>query len=150
MKRSILSGIIVVVVVACLVVATHQVRAQEKPIATEAPMIVKVAEVVPTGISAGKVYLTGSATLVEGRADVKFSENLSEFIKKNDLGIKILLTPVGSWSGIYVMSIDKDGFTVKSATGDQNAIFNWILVKETDKISKTESKNNKTESKNKK
>ncbi len=149
MKRSIFSGIIVVIVVACLMVAIHQVRAQEKPIATETP--VKVAKVVPTGFSkvvptcfsAGKVYLTGSATLVEGRADVKFSENLSEFIKKNDLGIKILLTPVGSWSGIYVMSIDKDGFTVKSATGDQNAIFNWILVKETDKISKTESKNKK-------
>lgn len=135
MKKSI-SIFSVSLIVLFSVIGLHQVQAQEqlnrKPAITD-----------PAKTSGVKVYLSGSAKLVEGKAEVKFREDLSEFIKKDDSGIKILVTPVGSWSGIYVMSIYKDGFTVKSATGDQNAIFNWILVKETNKIRNTESKNKK-------
>ena len=125
MKKSIFSGIIVVIVAACLVVAPHKVRAQEKPTTPEAP-VTKAAEVVPTGFSADKVYLTGSAALVGGRADVKFKESLSKFASD----IKVIVTPMGSWSGIYVMNISPDGFTVMSGAGDPNARFNWIVVRE--------------------
>lgn len=131
-KRGILSGIIKVVVVACLVVAIHQARAQEKPIATEAP--VKVAKVVPTSsskmvptyFSAHKVHLTGSATLAGGSVDVKFKESFSKFVSD----IKVIVTPVGSWSGIYVININPDGFTAMSGAGDPKARFNWIVVRE--------------------
>jgi len=123
MKKSIFSCIIKVVVVTCLVVATHHVRAQEKQTSPESP-IAKVAEVVPTGISADKVYFTGSATLVGGKTDVKFKKSLSE----SSSDIKVIVTPVGSWSGIYVINMNPDGFTAISGAGDTNARFNWIVV----------------------
>lgn len=133
MKRGILPGIIKVVVVACLVVAMHQARAQEKPTAPEVPIpIVKVAKVVPVlsklqpGFSADKVYLTGSATLAGGSVDVKFKESFSKFTSD----IKVIVTPVGSWSGIYVININPDGFTAMSGAGDPKARFNWIVVRE--------------------
>jgi hypothetical protein len=40
------------------------------------------------------------------------------------------VTPVGSWSGIYVAEIRSDGFLVKSGAGDPNAEFKWIAVAE--------------------
>jgi hypothetical protein len=70
-----------------------------------------------------KVYLSGKAKLVGGKAYVKFESELS----KTD-EIAVIVTPINSWSGIYVKNVTKNGFEVNSETGDLNAEFYWIVV----------------------
>jgi len=40
----------------------------------------------------------------------------------------VIVTPVGSWSGIYVTEVDSSGFRVRSETGDPSCEFNWIAI----------------------
>ena len=42
--------------------------------------------------------------------------------------MRITVTPVGGWSGLYVEKADSTGFTVRSGAGDANVTFNWIAV----------------------
>ncbi len=120
MKKNIFLVIKICFIISFLVIGLNQVQAQDQA----------KRNLISTKDPAFRICLTGSAKLVQGKAEIKFNkEYLSKFINRN-LDIKILVTPVGSWSGIYVMSMDKDGFTVKSDTGDQNVLFNWILVGE--------------------
>jgi len=72
------------------------------------------------------VNQAGSAKLVNGSIEVKFEEGL--FAKAAN--IRIVASPVGSWSGIFIKDISNAGFTAMSETGNLNAEFNWIAVGE--------------------
>lgn len=124
MKKFILAGVIAGVFVAFLVLGLPKIMAQEKaaePKPARMAVASGVAEVIP-----GKTYLAGSAKLVAGRADVKFEDKFSTVAAN----IKVIVTPVGSWSGIYVMDVSPNGFTVRSETGNPDAEFNWFAVSE--------------------
>lgn len=75
----------------------------------------------------GAIYLFGSSKLTNGYAEIKFNEDLSKLI--DDISeLVVIVTPKGTWSGIYVENINTKGFTVKSGAGDPNAKFDWIIV----------------------
>ncbi|MDI6839895.1 MAG: hypothetical protein QMD71_03415 [bacterium] len=65
--------------------------------------------------------------LVNGEAYVKFDASFAEFVSAQ-LPIEITLTPVGSYSGLYVVEKDKYGFTVKSGAGDNNCEFSYLAI----------------------
>ncbi|MEO0145656.1 MAG: hypothetical protein ABIM19_02350 [candidate division WOR-3 bacterium] len=74
-----------------------------------------------------KVYFDGQGRLKNGEAFIPIPEDIKKVIAGN---AQVVVTPVGSWSGIYVAEISSDGFLVKSGAGDPNAEFKWIAVAE--------------------
>ena len=72
------------------------------------------------------VSQVGTAKLVNGSIDVKFQGN--SFNKA--FNIRVIATPIGSWSGIYIENISNAGFTAVSEVGDPNAEFSWIAIGE--------------------
>ena len=73
-----------------------------------------------------RALLSGSAKLVNGSVEVKFKEGFSTRIEN----IRVVASPVGSWSGIVIKDVNRNGFTAISETGDPNSEFNWIAVGE--------------------
>jgi spermidine/putrescine-binding protein len=71
-----------------------------------------------------RVSQDGSAKLSGGSVQVSFVGR--SFNKATN--IKIIVTPVGSWSGIYVKDVTGTGFTAVSENGNPNAEFNWIAL----------------------
>jgi hypothetical protein len=72
-------------------------------------------------IDHGKGRLSGGETYIE------FNPSFSEFIS-TDVPVDITVTPIGSYSGIYIESYNRNGFYVKSEIGDLNCEFNWIAI----------------------
>ncbi len=72
-------------------------------------------------------YANGTAQLRDGTATVRFERLFREAISP-DVPVRVLVTPVGGWSGLYVVSADREGFTVQSGAGDPNVAFNWIAI----------------------
>jgi len=72
-------------------------------------------------------YANGEAQLKNGEAAVQFERLFREAISAK-IPVRVVVTPVGSWSGLYIVSSDSDGFVVKSGAGDQNCKFTWIAV----------------------
>ncbi len=72
-------------------------------------------------------YANGTAQLKDGAATVRFERLFREAISP-DVPVRVIVTPVGGWSGLYVESADQKGFTVKSGAGDPNVTFNWIAI----------------------
>ncbi len=72
-------------------------------------------------------YANGTARLKNGTATVRFERLFREAISP-DVPVRVLVTPVGGWSGLYVVSADREGFTVRSGAGDPNVAFNWIAI----------------------
>lgn len=73
-------------------------------------------------------YANGTGTLVSGSAKINFERLFSETIS-SESPIRITVTSVGSWSGIYVSDdVTTKGFTAISENGNLNAKFNWIAI----------------------
>jgi len=72
-------------------------------------------------------YANGTARLSGGATEVSFERLFSESISETS-PIKVIVTPVGSWSGIYITEVTSSGFRVRSETGDTNCEFNWIAI----------------------
>jgi len=72
-------------------------------------------------------YANGEAQLKNGEATVQFERLFREAIS-DKIPVRVVVTPVGSWSGLYIVSADHDGFVVKSGAGDPNCQFTWIAV----------------------
>lgn len=73
------------------------------------------------------IYASGTARLQGGEAHVEFDWLFQEAI--SDLvPVRVVVTPVGSWSALYLSSADSIGFHVLSGAGDATAEFNWVAV----------------------
>ena len=72
----------------------------------------------------------GVGKLVNGKSFIPFNENYSEIIDDNK-PIIVTITPTGESNGIYIVSVDKNGFTIKeNGNGTSNVNFNWIAIAE--------------------
>ncbi|MEO0050832.1 MAG: hypothetical protein ABIK42_06795, partial [candidate division WOR-3 bacterium] len=72
-------------------------------------------------------YSNGTAQLSNGMASVTFDRLFSEAISPY-IPVRVIITPVGSWSGIYVQNTTANGFIARCETGNMNAEFNWIAI----------------------
>lgn len=70
---------------------------------------------------------SGRASLVDGQTQVTFERLFQEAISHH-VPVKIILTPVGGWSGLYVSGQSASGFSVKSGAGEQNIDFDWLAI----------------------
>jgi len=69
----------------------------------------------------------GTGKLENGTAHISFNSSFSEFVTDKE-PIEITVTPVGSYSGLYIAERSSEGFTVKSGAGDPNCEFTWIAI----------------------
>lgn len=76
------------------------------------------------------VQSKGVSKLNMGMSRVKFDKSYSELIS-GEKPIIVTVTPIGESNGVYVVSVDKHGFTVKeNNNGNSNVAFNWIAIAE--------------------
>ena len=78
-----------------------------------------------SGIEA-TVYAKGTTTLTNGTVYVPFTAEFKAILGEVPV---VTVTPNGECNGLYISSIDKDGFNVKELMhGSGNAAFSWIAV----------------------
>ena len=86
-----------------------------------------------------KVYGNGKAKLVNGVCKVTFDKSFQNLISLQE-NPTITVSALGECEGIFIVSFDKDGFTVKEFhNGQSNVEFTWIAVAkrvDADKVSK--------------
>ena len=72
------------------------------------------------------VYKKGRVTLLDGSAKVTFDENYIKLL--GDIPV-VTVSPMGQCNGIYIESIDKNGFMIKELNnGISNVSVSWISV----------------------
>ena len=72
------------------------------------------------------IYAKGSIQLVNGQAYVSFTENYSGLLGEVPV---VTVSPNGNCNGLYVASVDKNGFTVKELNnGSSSVAVSWISV----------------------
>lgn len=75
-----------------------------------------------------KVYADGTSQLNNGTVHVNFDATFASMIA-NGQAPTITVSATGSWANLYIVSVDKSGFTVAEANnGTSNTAFNWIAV----------------------
>jgi hypothetical protein len=72
-------------------------------------------------------YTRGTARLVGGDARVALGETF-EWVTNPDIGLTVYLTPVGSWSQLYVAEKSTHELVVRSAGGDPDAVFDYVVM----------------------
>ena len=74
-----------------------------------------------------KLYEDGKSQLNNGTTFVPFPENFKLML--GTLAPNVTVTPTADCNGIFIQSIDKNGFTVKEMqSGNSNSTFTWIAV----------------------
>lgn len=72
------------------------------------------------------VYKKGKITLNNGTARVSFDENYKNLLGEVPV---VTITPMGQCNGLYIESIDKDGFVIKELNnGSSTVSVSWIAV----------------------
>jgi hypothetical protein len=72
------------------------------------------------------VYKKGKAQMVNGSTYIKFDE---AFVKLLGETPTVTITPMGNCAGVYIASIDKNGFTVKELNNGSSTVeVSWIAV----------------------
>jgi len=74
-----------------------------------------------------RVFTGGTSKLLNGLAEIKFEDDLKEFGVTDVSEIKVVVTPINTFSGLYVTDLNLKGFKVKSEIGDKNAEFSYIV-----------------------
>lgn len=73
-----------------------------------------------------KIYTNGTAQLVNGEVYIAFDENYKSLLGENPV---VTVTPNGNCNGVYIASVDKNGFTVKELnSGTHTVAISWISV----------------------
>lgn len=72
-----------------------------------------------------EIYASGSAVLSGGAAYVAFDPLFTEAVSP-EVEIRVTVTPIGGWSGLYIESTSPEGFAVASAAGEPNIRFHWM------------------------
>lgn len=81
--------------------------------------------------SAMKVEISdrGKSTLANGETYIAFSDAFKSTISSNPDELTITVSPMGNSNGLYIVSYDQNGFTVKENNNGQSAVaFNWIAI----------------------
>ncbi len=72
------------------------------------------------------IYKKGKAQLVNGSATVTFDPQYAKLLGEAPV---VTVTPMGQCNGVYIASIDKNGFTIKElGNGNATVEFSWIAV----------------------
>jgi hypothetical protein len=72
------------------------------------------------------VYKKGKGQLVNGSAYIPFDANYTKLLGENPV---VTITPMGQCNGVYIASIDKNGFTVKELNAGTSTVdIAWIAV----------------------
>ncbi len=72
-----------------------------------------------------EIYASGEGQLSGGAAHVTFDRLFSESIS-TQIPVKVTVTPVGAWSGLYLTATSTAGFDVRAGAGDPNVAFHWM------------------------
>ncbi len=72
-------------------------------------------------------YTRGSARLAGGEVRITLGETF-RWVTNPDLGLTVHLTPVGSWSQLYVAERSTRELVVRSAGGDPEARFDYVVM----------------------
>jgi hypothetical protein len=72
-------------------------------------------------------YTRGTARLEGGEARVPLGETF-KWVTNPDVGLTVYLTPVGSWSQLYVAEKSTTELVVRSAGGDPYAAFDYVVM----------------------
>jgi len=72
-------------------------------------------------------YTRGTARLSGGEVRVPLGETF-EWVTNPDIGLTVYLTPVGSWSQLYVAEKSTTELVVRSAGGDPDAVFDYVVM----------------------
>lgn len=81
--------------------------------------------------SAMKVEISdrGKSALQNGEKYIAFTQEFKSTISENPDELTITVSPTGNSNGIYILSYDQNGFTVKeNNSGASNVTFNWIAI----------------------
>jgi|GEM_PF-5580633 len=70
---------------------------------------------------------SGRDKLTNGKARIEFEHPYTEVVS-DKVPLKVIVTPEGSYSGIYVTDVSVKGFTAVSETGDVNAEFSYLVI----------------------
>ena len=72
------------------------------------------------------VYDKGTGKLNEGETRIEFNSNYAKMLGEVPA---VTITPMGQCNGVYIVSVDKNGFTVKELNdGHSSAQISWIAV----------------------
>jgi hypothetical protein len=86
-------------------------------------------EVIPAYASTSPnptAYDKGTAQMSEGEVRISFDANYAKMLGEAPA---VTITPMGQCNGVYIVSVDKTGFTVKELNdGHSNAQISWIAV----------------------
>jgi hypothetical protein len=74
-----------------------------------------------------ELIASGRGRLSRGSARVEFDRIFAESTS-GPSGLRVTATPIGSWSALYVESIDGRGFNLRSGAGDGDVEFHWVAV----------------------
>jgi hypothetical protein len=72
-------------------------------------------------------YTRGTARLIGGEARIALGETF-QWVTNPDIGLTVYLTPVGSWSQLYVAEKSTRALVVRSAGGDPGAMFDYVVM----------------------
>lgn len=73
-----------------------------------------------------KIYNNGTAELVNGEAYITFDENYKALLGDKPV---VTVTPNGNCNGVYIASVDKNGFRIKEMNnGNSTVSISWISV----------------------
>ncbi|TXD84572.1 hypothetical protein ESY86_05820 [Subsaximicrobium wynnwilliamsii] len=72
------------------------------------------------------IYAKGNAKLVNGEARILFDEQFKSLLGESP---EVTVTPKGNCNGVYIASIDRNGFSIKEMdNGSSNVDVSWISV----------------------
>lgn len=72
------------------------------------------------------IYKKGKINLINGVAKVEFDENYKDLLGEIPV---ITTTPMGQCNGVYIESVNKNGFTIRElSNGISNVAISWIAV----------------------
>jgi hypothetical protein len=74
-----------------------------------------------------EIVASGTGRLTNGRCRVNFERLFSESISAH-VPIKVVVTPMDQWSGLYTTERSYLGFTVLTGAGAQDAAFTWQAI----------------------
>lgn len=87
----------------------------------------RTATYVPTSTSVD-ITSKGTGSLNNGTGRINFNKNFSSLASSKE-PIIVTVTPLGQTNGVYLASVDKNGFTIKeNNNGNSTAQFTWIAM----------------------